>query len=141
MNQGVVFGYAIAALLLLLGLGTMAYVFICQRKKMKAEYDETGYYPYGYYYQKGVLYSIPLAIIIAYFLLPFYDSFSRWSSLPYVTAVCLPGIIIGYILEKKHAYQVRPRSKAENHKRNIMNWIAIVLLTAIIVYKVFILKH
>ena len=134
-------GLILAAVLFIVGIGIIVYLFVTQLRKMKTEFNETGFYPYGYFGMKGVLYSIPLAIIIAYFLLPYCDSISRWSSLPYVTAVCLPGIIIGYILEKKNAFQVRPRSEEENRKRNKMNWIATVLLTAIIVYKVFILKH
>jgi len=134
-------GLALAAGLLLLGLGTGAYVMITQLRKMKDEYNETGFYPYGYFYQKGFLYATPLSILVGYLLLPYYDSFSRGASMNFVVVVWLPGAILGYILEKKNANIVRPRTEEETRKRNRAQGVAVVLLVLLIIYRTFIHKQ
>ncbi len=141
MNKEMITILFVAGIIIIMGIGIMIYVYRSMIKKMKVEFEKTGFYPYGDFFQKGIIYSIPLAVIIGYLLLPNYDSFSRWSSLPFVTAVCLPGIIIGYIMEKRNAFQVRPRTDEEKQRKNRLNLWACGLLTMLIVYKVFIHKY
>jgi hypothetical protein len=140
MNTGEILGFAIAGFLLLIGVGIGVYVFISQLRKMEKEFAETGFYPQGYFYQRGFIYAIPIDIIIALLLLPYWSLLHKWSSILYVTPFIIPSLVIGFYQEKKNADKVRPRTEDENRFRKRSNLIAIFLWVLLIAYKLFIDK-
>lgn len=129
-----------AGVTIILGIGIMVYVYRSMIRKMKAEFEATGLYPYGYFFMKGYLYSIPIACLLGYLCLPLWDDYGKWANFIFAFPVVLPGIVISTILEMKNKDKTRPRSQAEKVKGKKFNYIAIGLMVLFILFKVFIQK-
>lgn len=140
MNKEMILMLSIAGIIIILGIGTIVYVCRSLIRKMKAEFNETGFYPYGYFYMLGYLYSIPIACIIGYFCLPLWDVYGKWANLMFAIPVVLPGSIWGKILENKNKDKTRPRSVEEKKAGNRFTYFAIGLMVLFVLYKVFVQK-
>jgi len=134
-----IFGLIGAGILSLLGIGVLVYAIRSLVMKFKAEYKETGFHPPYYYYFIGLLYGLPLGVIVLLIALPHQESFGKWSFI-IAWLTFIPYYVISLLLTKKNAAKLRPQTDEEKRKERRYNPCFIILVILFVAYKAFIQK-
>lgn len=116
--------------LIVIGLGTMIYVFLKQLKGMKEIHMESGKYPEKYFMMLGLLIGIPLTIILNILFQPKWISQESSYSLLGSLMIVAPMMIVSYFFVLINRRKIRP----EFNSKRLNNIVTIFILAAIVLY-------